>query len=100
MESDIRGRSSTWSKTFGAVQQVRGDAEAGFRGLGWVPRGSARQLAAAGSGSRSVNGVEGWYAGSLLGQGMRGDCFGPLTHRERLLTARMVVLVLVRRLGV
>ena len=30
---------------------------------------------------------------------MCGDCFGPLTHRERLLTARMVVLVLVRRLG-
>ena len=30
---------------------------------------------------------------------MRGDCFGPLTHRERLLTARMVVLVLLRRLG-
>ena len=24
-ESDVRGRSSTWSKTFGAVRQVRGE---------------------------------------------------------------------------
>ena len=31
-ESDVRGRPSTWSETFGAVRQVRGDAEAGF----WV----------------------------------------------------------------
>eukprot|EP01048_Picozoa_sp_COSAG05_P048178 COSAG05_NODE_29786_length_105_cov_875.166667_1_plen_30_part_10 len=30
---------------------------------------------------------------------MCGGCFGSLTRRERLLTARMVVLVLVRRLG-
>ena len=37
-ESDVRGRSSTWSKTAGAVRQVRGDAEVGFLGLGWVPR--------------------------------------------------------------
>ena len=50
-ESDVRGRSSTWSKTFGAVRQVRGGAEAGFWVVCWVARGSARQLAAAGSGS-------------------------------------------------
>ena len=46
-ESDVRGRSSTWSKTFGAVRQVRGGAEAGFWVVCWVARGSARQLAAA-----------------------------------------------------
>ena len=50
-ESDVRGRSSTWSRTFGAVRQVRGGAEAGFWVVCWVARGSARQLAAAGSGS-------------------------------------------------
>ena len=50
-ESDVRGRSSTWSKTFGAVRQVRGGAEAGFWVVCWVARGGARQLAAAGSGS-------------------------------------------------
>ena len=50
-ESDVRGRPSTWSKTFGAVRQVRGGAEAGFWVVCWVARGSARQLAAAGSGS-------------------------------------------------
>ena len=32
-ESDVRGRSSTRSKTAEAVRQVRGDAEVGFRGL-------------------------------------------------------------------
>ena len=50
-ESDVRGRSSTWSRTFGAVRQVRGGAEAGFWVVCWVARGGARQLAAAGSGS-------------------------------------------------
>ena len=67
--------------------------------VGWraAAPGSLRRLAAV-AGRRS--GVEGRYAGSLRGQGMCGDCFGPLTHRERLLTARMVVLVLVRKLGV
>ena len=50
-ESDVRGRPSTWSETFGAVRQVRGGAEAGFWVVCWVARGSARQLAAAGSGS-------------------------------------------------
>jgi hypothetical protein len=96
-ESDVRGRSSTWSKTFGAVRQVRGGAEAGFWVVCWVAPGSLRRLAAV-AGRRS--GVEGRYAGSLRGQGVCSDCFGPLTRRERLLTARMVVLVLVRRLGV
>ena len=48
-ESDVRGRPSTRSKTFGAVRQVRGGAEAGFWVVCWVARGSARQLAAAGS---------------------------------------------------
>ena len=57
---------------------------AGCRG---TAPGSLRRLAAA---AGRWNGVEGWYAGSLLDQGMRGDCFGPLTHRERLLTARMI----------
>ena len=37
VESDVRGMSSTRSKTTGAVRQVWGDAEVGFRGLGWVP---------------------------------------------------------------
>ena len=40
-ESDVRGRSSTWSRTFGAVRQVRGGAEAGFWVVCWVARGSA-----------------------------------------------------------
>ena len=35
-ESDVRGRSSTWSRTFGAVRQVRGGAEAGFWVVCWV----------------------------------------------------------------
>ena len=67
--------------------------------VGWraAAPGSLRRLAAV-AGRRS--GVEGRYAGSLRGQGVCSDCFGPLTRRERLLTARMVVLVLVRRLGV
>ena len=43
-ESDVRGMSSTRSKTTGAVRQVRGDAEVGFRGLGWVPLRGARQF--------------------------------------------------------
>ena len=34
----------------GAVRQVRGDVEVGFRGLGWVPLRGARQLPAASSG--------------------------------------------------
>ena len=55
-----------------------------------------RRLAAV-AGRRS--GVEGRYAGPLRGQGVCSDCFGPLTRRERLLTARMVVLALLRRLG-
>ena len=42
--------------------------------------GSLRRLAAA-AGRR--NGVEGCYAGSRRGQGMRGGCFDSLTHRER-----------------
>ena len=67
----------------------------GFRGLGWVP-GSLRRLAGA---AGRWNGVEGRYTRSLRGQGVCGDCFGPLTHQERLLTLRGVVLVLVRRLG-
>ena len=46
-ESDVRGRPSTWSETFGAVRQVRGGAEAGFWVVCWVARGGARQLAAA-----------------------------------------------------
>ena len=50
-ESDVRSMSSTRSKTVGAVRQVRGGAEAGFWVVCWVARGSARQLAAAGSGS-------------------------------------------------
>ena len=50
-ESDVRGMSSTRSKTVGAVRQVRGGAEAGFWVVCWVARGGARQLAAAGSGS-------------------------------------------------
>ena len=53
-ESDVRGRSSTRSKTTGAARQVRGDAEVGFRGLGWVPLRGARQLPAAGSGGGSA----------------------------------------------
>ena len=67
--------------------------------VGWraAAPGSLRRLAAV-AGRRS--GVEGRYAGSLRGQGVCSDCFGPLTRRERLLTARMVVLVLLRRLGV
>ena len=40
-ESDVRGRPSTWSKTFGAVRQVRGGAEAGFWVVCWVARGGA-----------------------------------------------------------
>ena len=55
-----------------------------------------RRLAAA-AGRR--NEVEGRYTGSLRGQGVCGDCFDPFTHQERLLTARMVVLALLRRLG-
>ena len=48
-ESDVRGKSSTRSKTTGAVRQVRGDAEVGFRGLGWVPlRGAWDQRALTG----------------------------------------------------
>ena len=58
--------------------------------------GSLRRLARA---AGRWNGVEGWYAGSLLVQDVCGDCFACLTHQERLLTARMVALVLVRRLG-
>ena len=50
-ESDVRSMPSTRSKTVGAVRQVRGGAEAGFWVVCWVPRGGARQLAAAGSGS-------------------------------------------------
>ena len=50
---------------------------AGCRG---TAPGSLRRLAGA---AGRWNGVEGWYTGSLLGQGMCGDCFGPLTHRER-----------------
>ena len=45
-ESDVRGMSSTRSKTVGAVRQVRGGAEAGFWVVCWVARGSARQLIA------------------------------------------------------
>ena len=44
-ESDVRGRSSTWSETFGAVWQVRGGAEAGFWVVwcaGWASRGLFR----------------------------------------------------------
>ena len=98
-ESDVRGMSWTRSKTTGAVRQVRGDAEVGFWVVCWVARGGARQLAAAGSGGKSAKGVEGRYTGSLRGQGVCGDCFDPFTHQERLLTARMVVLALLRRLG-
>ena len=54
-ESDVRSMSSTRNRTFGAVRQVRGGAEAGFWVVFWVvcwvARGGARQLAAAGSGS-------------------------------------------------
>ena len=50
-ESDVRGMSSTRSKTVGAVRQVRGGAEVEFWVVRWVARGGARQLAAAGSGS-------------------------------------------------
>ena len=66
--------------------------------VGWraAAPGSLRRLAAA-AGRRS--GVEGRYTGSLCGQGVCGDCLGSLTHRERLLTLRGVVLTLVRRLG-
>ena len=53
--------------------------------------GSFRRLAGA---AGRWNGVEGRYTRSLRGQGVCGDCFGPLTHQERLLIARMVVLVL------
>ena len=98
-ESDVRGTSSARSKTTGAVRQVRGDAEVGFWVVCWVrvvAPGSLRRLAAA-AGRR--NGVEGRYTGSLRGQGVCGDCFDPFTHQERLLTARMVVLALLRRLG-
>ena len=52
-ESDVRGMSSTRSKTVGAVGQVRGDADVGFWAVCWVARGDARQL------------LEGW--GQLLG---------------------------------
>ena len=58
-ESDVRGRSSTWSRTFGAVRQVRGGAEAGFWVVCWVPRGGVRQLAAAGSGSGAAERLRG-----------------------------------------
>ena len=40
-ESDVRGTSSTRSKTTGAVRQVRGDAEVGFWVVCWVARGGA-----------------------------------------------------------
>ena len=40
-ESDVRGTSSTRSKTMGAVRQVRGDAEVGFWVVCWVARGGA-----------------------------------------------------------
>ena len=84
MEQDVRG----------------GPASTRGRGSGLLGGllGGARQRQAAVAGRRS--GVEGRYAGSLRGQGVCSDCFGPLTRRERLLTARMVVLVLLRRLGV
>ena len=45
-ESDVRGMSSTLSKTVGAVRQVRGGAEAGFWVVCWVARGSAVTLKA------------------------------------------------------
>ena len=61
-----------------------------------VAPGNLRRLAAV-AGRRS--GVEGRYTGFLRGQGMCGDCLGPLTQHERLLTLRGVVLALVRRLG-
>ena len=41
-ESDVRGMSSTRSKTVGAVRQVRGGAEAGFWVVCWVARGGAK----------------------------------------------------------
>ena len=69
-ESDVRGMSSTRSKTVGAVRQVRGGAEAGFWVVCWVARGGARQLAAAGSGSGAAERLRGalyrvspWAAG-------------------------------------
>ena len=69
-ESDVRGMSSTLSKTVGAVRQVRRGAEAGFWVVCWVARGGARQLAAAGSGSGAAERLRGalyrvspWAAG-------------------------------------
>ena len=82
-ESDVRGRSSTWSRTFGAVRQVRGGAEAGFWVVCWEARGGARQLAAAAVAAGRRSGAVGSYAGSRSGQGLRGGLFDPLTHRER-----------------
>ena len=90
MEQDVRGGpASTRGRGSGLLGGMLGGARRRQAPCGGL---------AAVAGRRS--GVEGRYAGSLRGQGMCGDCFGPLTHRERLLTARMVVLVLVRRLGV
>ena len=87
------GRSGRSGKYAGARKRAFGWS------VGWraATPSSLRRLAAV-AGRRS--GVEGRYAGPLRGQGVCSDCFGPLTRRERLLTARMVVLVLVRRLGV
>ena len=99
-ESDVRGMSSTRSKTVGAVGQVRGDADVGFcASVGWLAAtpGSLWQLAAA---AERRSRVEGRYSGSRCGQGVCGDCLASLTHRERLLASRMVVLALVQRLGV
>ena len=44
-ESDVRGRSSTWSRTFGAVRQVRGGAEAGFWVVCWWGIGVGKEKA-------------------------------------------------------
>ena len=102
-ESDVRGRSSTWSKTFGAVRQVRGGAEAGFWVVCWVPRDGARQLAAADSAGRSVERGRGVvcrvspWSGDVWRLFWPAHSPGAATDRPHV---RMVVLVLVRRLGV
>ena len=71
-ESDVRGTSSTRSKTTGAVRQVRGDAEVGFWVVCWVARGGARQLAAAGSGSGAAErGLEALHRVSPWAGGVR-----------------------------
>ena len=51
-ESDVRGMSSTRSKTVGAVRQVRGGAEVGFWLLGGLLGGARRRQAACGGWQR------------------------------------------------